>query len=130
MQTVGHYLKQEREAKKISLDEVYQTTRIPMRYLDCIEQDDYEKMPGDPYTRGYISSYAAFIGVDKNEALKLYDALLLKSKNDKAAQNDFSNVKEKRTHSVSFFSRIVTIILSLIVLMLTALAAYYFLLFT
>ena len=130
MQTVGHYLKQERETKKISLDEVFRTTRIPIRFLHCIEQDDFEKMPGDPYNKGYISSYAAFVGVDKNEALNLYDALRLKNKNDKPAQNDFSNAKEKRTHSVSFFSRTVTIILSLIVLMLAALAAYYFLLFT
>ncbi len=130
MQTVGHYLKQERETKKITLDEVFRTTRIPIRYLDSIEQDDFEKMPGDPYNKGYISSYASFIGVDKNEALKLYNALRLKNKNDKPALNKLSNAKEKGTHSASFFSRIVTIILSLIVLMLAALAAYYFLLLT
>ena len=56
MQTVGNYLKSGREAKKISLSEISRTTKISKRYLDCLEQDDFEKMPGTPYIKGYITS--------------------------------------------------------------------------
>ncbi|MFZ0134191.1 MAG: DUF2914 domain-containing protein [Desulfobacterales bacterium] len=75
MQTVGTYLKREREAKNISLGEVAQLTKISQFYLDFLEKDDYEKLPQGPYIKGYISSYARLIGSSADEALKLYNSL-------------------------------------------------------
>ena len=75
METVGVYLKNERETKNISLREVSRLTKISEFYLDYIEKDDYEKLPQGPYIKGYISSYSRFIGGDVDEALKLYDSL-------------------------------------------------------
>ena len=72
METVGDYLKKEREAKKISLSEVSRLTKISEYYLDYLEKDDYEKLPQGPYITGYISSYARLIGGNADEALKLY----------------------------------------------------------
>lgn len=75
METVGVYLKKEREAKAISLGEVARLTKISKFYLDYIEKDEFEKLPQGPYIKGYISSYSEQIGSDVDEALKLYDAL-------------------------------------------------------
>lgn len=75
METVGVYLKKEREAKAISLGEVARLTKISKFYLDFIEKDEFEKLPQGPYIKGYISSYSEQIGSDVDEALKLYDAL-------------------------------------------------------
>jgi cytoskeletal protein RodZ len=75
MQTVGTYLKKEREAKNISLGEVSQLTKISKFYLDFLEKDDYEKLPQGPYIKGYISSYARLIGSNADEAIKLYNSL-------------------------------------------------------
>ncbi|MFZ0612550.1 MAG: DUF2914 domain-containing protein [Desulfobacterales bacterium] len=75
MQTVGTYLKRERESKNISLGEVAQLTKISQFYLDFLEKDDYEKLPQGPYIKGYISSYARLIGSSADEALKLYNSL-------------------------------------------------------
>jgi cytoskeletal protein RodZ len=72
METVGDYLKKEREAKNISLREVSRLTKISEFYLDFLEKDDYEKLPQGPYIKGYISSYARLIGGNADEALKLY----------------------------------------------------------
>jgi hypothetical protein len=72
METVGDYLKKEREAKNISLREVSRLTKISEFYLDYLEKDDYEKLPQGPYIKGYISSYARLIGGNADEALKLY----------------------------------------------------------
>ena len=47
-------------------------TKILEFYLDCLENDDYEKLPQGPYIKGYISSYATLIGGNAEEALKLY----------------------------------------------------------
>jgi hypothetical protein len=75
MQTVGTYLRKEREAKNITLGEVAQLTKISEFYLKFLEKDDYEKLPQGPYIKGYISSYARLIGSNPDEALKLYNAL-------------------------------------------------------
>jgi hypothetical protein len=72
METVGDYLKKEREAKNITLREVSRLTKISEFYLDYLEKDDYEKLPQGPYIKGYISSYARLIGGNADEALKLY----------------------------------------------------------
>ena len=72
METVGDYLKKEREAKNISLRKVSRLTKISEHYLEYLEKDDYEKLPQGPYITGYISSYARLIGGNADEALKLY----------------------------------------------------------
>ena len=72
METVGDYLKKEREAKNISLRKASRLTKISEHYLDYLEKDDYEKLPPGPYITGYISSYARLIGGNADEALKLY----------------------------------------------------------
>ena len=72
METVGDYLKKERETKNISLRKVSRLTKISEHYLEYLEKDDYEKLPQGPYITGYISSYARLIGGNADEALKLY----------------------------------------------------------
>jgi cytoskeleton protein RodZ len=74
MRTIGNFLRSEREAKKISLSEVSNWTKVSEQYLDSLEKGDYEKIPQGPYLRGYISSYAAYIGINKDEALKRYES--------------------------------------------------------
>jgi hypothetical protein len=88
MQTVGNYLRQEREAKNISLGEVAQLTKISEFYLDFLEKDDYEKLPQGPYIKGYISSYARLIGSNADEAIKLYNSLQEQMNQIEAAQTE------------------------------------------
>ncbi len=74
MESLGDYLKKRREAQNISLSEVADYTKISKIYLACLENNEYQKIPAKPYVKGYISSYAACVGVDRHEALKLYDS--------------------------------------------------------
>ena len=83
METVGVYLKKERESKNLSLREVARLTKISELYLDCIEKDDYKIIPKGPYVKGYISAYSRMIGVDTDQALALYE-----SANEKKDQAD------------------------------------------
>ena len=73
MQTVGDYLKNGRETKKLSVQEVSQITKISGFYITCLEKGDYDKLPKGPYIKGYITSYARLIGGDEDQALKLYN---------------------------------------------------------
>ena len=67
MQSFGTYLKERRESKNVSLKDIALVTKITERYLDFIEKNEFEKVPGGAYIRGYISSYASFIGIDRHE---------------------------------------------------------------
>ena len=73
MQTAGDYLKECREARNMSLSDIAQITKITKVYLEYLENNEYEKIPAKPYVKGYISSYAACMGADQHEVLKLYD---------------------------------------------------------
>ena len=84
MQTIGNCLKSGREARNIRLSEVARSTKISKWYLDCLEKDEFDKIPGGPYIKGYIASYASFIGIEEDEILKQYDSL----QNSNADENE------------------------------------------
>ena len=69
METLGDYLKKSREAQNISLSDIADCTKISKIYLDCLENNEYQKMPAKPYVKGYISSYADCLGIEQHEAV-------------------------------------------------------------
>lgn len=72
MQTVGAYLKKERAARRISLREVSDLTKISPVHIVCLEKDEYDKLPQGPYIKGYLTSYAQMLGIDVDEVIKRY----------------------------------------------------------
>ncbi|QKE72987.1 helix-turn-helix domain-containing protein [Arthrobacter citreus] len=64
MTEIGKYLKEAREAKGLSIDDVQELTKIQKRYLEAIEEGNYEILPGQFYVRAFIKQYAETIGVD------------------------------------------------------------------
>ena len=126
MQTIGNYLKSGREARNIGLSEVARSTKISKWYLDCLEKDEFDKIPGGPYIKGYIASYASFIGIEEDEILKRYDSLQINSADENEIQDHLPQVK-KRQRLVGFsFSKKNLLILSMAILILLALAFTYF----
>src|SRR4051812_325633 len=65
MSSLGSYLRREREQRQISLAELAQTTRIPIRILEQLESDDHARLPADVFVRGFLRSYARVLGVDE-----------------------------------------------------------------
>jgi cytoskeleton protein RodZ len=61
---VGQVLRRRREDLGYSLEEAQAATKIRLRYLQAIEAGRYGDLPGPVYTRGFIRSYAAFLGLD------------------------------------------------------------------
>ncbi|MCC6873120.1 MAG: helix-turn-helix domain-containing protein [Sandaracinaceae bacterium] len=64
MEPLGRFLRREREIKQISLEEIAQTTRVPLRMLQHIEDDQFDLLPGEVFARGFLKSYAASVGLD------------------------------------------------------------------
>lgn len=72
MSELGHYLKEKRKEKGMSLEEIQEITKIRKRYLEAIEKGEYNVLPGVFYARAFIKSYAEAVGLDPDEVLKTY----------------------------------------------------------
>ena len=70
----GDRLRQGREARGVTLDAVFKETRIARRYLDALERSNLEALPGGTFNRGFIRSYAKFVGFVPLPILDAYAA--------------------------------------------------------
>ncbi len=76
-ETLGEKLRQAREERGISISEVAEQTRISSLYLESIEKNDFKVLPGGIFNKGFIKSYAKFIGYDEHEALQEYQKAIV-----------------------------------------------------
>src|SRR5579883_1623355 len=69
----GQRLKRERELRGVSRDEVCAATRIGPRFLDALENEKWELLPGGIFNRGFIRAVARFLGLDEDDLVAEYD---------------------------------------------------------
>jgi cytoskeleton protein RodZ len=72
--TVGRYLRQEREKKGGSLESVAKVTRITRENLEALERDDFQTISASVFVRGFLRSYANYLGLDPKEVVARYDS--------------------------------------------------------
>src|SRR5690349_22899867 len=61
---VGPTLREARNRRKVDLSTVEAATRIRVRFLRAIENEEWDVLPGGVYTRGFIRTYASYLGLD------------------------------------------------------------------
>jgi cytoskeletal protein RodZ len=76
MATLGQQLKKSREDKGISMHEIAESTHIGVRFLDAIENDVYDILPGGVFNRAFVRKFAREVGFDEEQAVKLYEEQL------------------------------------------------------
>lgn len=76
MDCPGEYLKRERELREVSLDDISNKIRVPVKLLKALEADDYQSLPHTTFVKGFIKAYCKFLGVDENDALLRYELYL------------------------------------------------------
>lgn len=104
---IGNRLKEAREKKAISLDEVHAKIKIHPRIIQILEEDKFEKLPSPLFAKSFLKSYAEFLEVNPEEILDAYDkhgtkrdpeqVLYLKTADEKikesrSFQNRFSSI--------------------------------------
>lgn len=67
--TLGQHLRQERERRGITIEQVASATKIGVKQLHALESDQYAELPAKPFVRGFVTSYSRFIGLDHKEVL-------------------------------------------------------------
>jgi len=74
METVGQYLKRERELRNISLNEISTATRIRENLLAAIEEDRHDLLPAPVFVKGFLVAYGKHIGLDPDDVVLRYES--------------------------------------------------------
>lgn len=72
MPSLGARLKKQREQRGVTLDQISLTTKIGTRFLQAIEHDQFDQLPGGIFNKGFIRAYAKSVGADEDEAVADY----------------------------------------------------------
>jgi len=71
--TFGERLKRERELREVTLKEIASATRIAPKFLEALENEDWNKLPGGVFGRGFVRSVARYLGLSEENLLSDYD---------------------------------------------------------
>jgi cytoskeleton protein RodZ len=74
METVGKYLKRERELRNISLKEISTATKIREFILEAIEEDRHDLLPTPVFVKGFLIAYGKYIGLDPGDVVLRYES--------------------------------------------------------
>jgi cytoskeletal protein RodZ len=75
MGTLGQYLRSAREARGIDLHEAAQQTRIGIAYLRALEEEDFSKLPGEVFVRGFLKNYGKYLQLEESQVMRKYGEL-------------------------------------------------------
>jgi cytoskeleton protein RodZ len=68
----GEKLKQEREKRKMSLEQISATTKIGTRMLQALEEDKFNQLPGGIFNKGFVRAYSHCLGLDEDQTVAEY----------------------------------------------------------
>ena len=71
---IGERLRNARTARGLTLEDIEAATRIKRHYLEALEREAWDELPGPTYVRGFLASYARQLGISVDEILGLYAA--------------------------------------------------------
>lgn len=103
MKEIGDILRKEREKKGLTLKDVQEVTKIRLRYLEAIDEGDFEVIPGEVYRKGFIANYANVVGLDAQAILQKYHDLKA-ALEEQARQEQLLLEQEENTAPKSYFN--------------------------
>jgi len=93
-------LKSEREKRNIPLDKIAAETKISLRYLQYIEEERFNDLPGGVYNRAFIKAYCECIDFDPHDVLERYEGLMALAQSDKNSKSS-THLSQPDTFSIS-----------------------------
>ena len=83
---IGNSLRAARERRELSYAEVEQATKIRSRYIRALEEEEFTLLPGDTYIRGFLRTYADYLGLDGEVYVEEYASRFITSWRDELPQ--------------------------------------------
>jgi len=75
MESLGEKLKEARNEKELTIDQISRETNISVRFLEALESENFNVFPGEPYVLGFLRNYSSYLELDVQKILSLYRAL-------------------------------------------------------
>jgi cytoskeleton protein RodZ len=72
---IGNILREARELKGATLNDVHQNLRISVKFLKALESGEYHHLPSTTHVRGYLGKYARFLGLEPTPLLERYESI-------------------------------------------------------
>jgi hypothetical protein len=90
---VGTTLRHTRQQKGLALEDAEHVTRIPRKYLIALEEEDYSVLPAPVYARGFLRSYASYLGLDPGDLMPLFPVRNPRGEEDELRLEPLSRVR-------------------------------------
>lgn len=115
MRTVGQVLKEEREKKFYTLEEIEKVTRIRKELLAALEKGDYQKLPPPTFIQGFIKNYGKFLGLNTEKLLAIFRREFSEGKNPPRIMDSFTNPLDKKRFKITPTRVMVSVVLALVI---------------
>src|ERR1700752_4190287 len=73
----GERLRRDRELRGVSREEISAAPRIGSRFLEALENEQWERLPGGVFNRGFLRAAARFLGLDEEDLIAQYDLAII-----------------------------------------------------
>ncbi len=107
--TLGSVLKKIRANKDLSLEEISNATKIQVKYLRWLEDDNYKRLPAPVYVEGFLKSYAKFTNEDYKEIIALFRKEQGIRENMSSKDKNLGPMKPLKDTSIIISSKIIII---------------------
>ncbi|MCX6810424.1 MAG: helix-turn-helix domain-containing protein [Candidatus Berkelbacteria bacterium] len=105
--TLGEKLRRARKRKGVDLIEAELSTKVRAKYLEALENEDFDLLPNDIYTKGFLTTYAEYLGLESKKIVNLWEQqTLLKNK---TVDDDFRTNKTLKEKAFVITPRIIAL---------------------
>lgn len=110
MESIGEKLRSTRSRKGYSIEQVARDTHIAKRFIEALEEEDFDIFPGEPYLLGFLRTYSEFLDLDSQEMVSLYKNL--KIQEQPAPIDELIVKKSPRPYVIAGLSLLVVVVLA------------------
>lgn len=95
---IGNTLREARVRRKITLQQAEQDTKIRVKYIQAMENEDFEIMPGPTYVKGFLRTYSTYLNLDPDVLVGEYQSRGLPGKTQPEPFGGSSIIGARRRH--------------------------------
>jgi cytoskeleton protein RodZ len=103
MTSIGETLRRERQKRNLQLDQVSRELKISTRFLEAIEKEQFDRLPGGVFAKSFVRQYARMLDIDEEEAAAEVQRSLAPSSLPQFAE---AAPKPGASHTVEFAPRV------------------------
>jgi cytoskeletal protein RodZ len=118
--SIGQKIKEARESLGLTIDDIKVKTKIRSRYLNALEEDNYDVIPGEAYVKVFIKSYARYVGLDGDELANEYQEII---DQEKKSEEEILNEKQQKKSSL-FQNKLFKIVIIIVFIVLIIFTIY------